>query len=194
MGATLGQGRYFGAPVASPAPPPAPRHPIDLVAATETVEASTPFGAVHDRRLSQGTEPLLRPLSLHLEYRCLDAPEPTVLLACFQDVDRFGEPTRRRYARLARRGVFTAVLGRNMPTRPGPGIRGADLDPADPVAREWTVIVLGSHFAAALLAKERDGEPGVFDFVVTHDRDLVIAAALPLTKRILAAEPGPLRS
>jgi DICT domain-containing protein len=105
-------------------------------------------------------------------------------------VDRFGEPTRRRYAQLAERGVFTAVLGRNMPPEPGPGIRGAHLDQADPIAREWTVIVLGSHFAAGLLAKERDGEAGrgVFDFVVTHDRDVVIAAARPLIKRILAAE------
>jgi hypothetical protein len=41
-----------------------------------------------------------------------------------------------------------------------------------------------------LLAKERDGEVGcgVFDFVVTYDRDVVIAAAWPLIKRILAAD------
>ncbi len=190
MGATLGQGCYFGVPEPSPAPPPAPRHPIDLLPAVDTTQPFTPFGAVRGRRLSQGTEPLLRPLSLHLEYRCLDATDPTVLLACFQDVDRFGEPTRRRYAQLAERGVFTAVLGRNMPPEPGPGIRGAHLDQADPIAREWTVIVLGSHFAAGLLAKERDGEAGrgVFDFVVTHDRDVVIAAARPLIKRILAAD------
>ena len=190
MGATLGQGWYFGTPNPSPAPPPAPRHPIDLLPAVDTTQPSTPFGAIRGRRLSQGTEPLLRPLSLHLEYRGLDATDPTVVLACFQDVERFGEPTRRRYAQLAERGVFTAVLGRNMPPEPVPGIRGARLDPADPIAREWTVIVLGSHFAAGLLAKERDGEAGdgVFDFVVTHDRDVVIAAARPLLKRILATD------
>jgi DICT domain-containing protein len=143
--------------------------------------------AAEDRRSSEGTPSLLLPLSRHLENRCLDATEPTVLLACFQDRDRFAEETRHRYARLARRGVFTAVLGRDMPLEPGPGIRGADLGPADPVAREWTVIVLGSHFAAALLAKER-GSERLFDFVVTHDRDVVIAAARPLIKRILATD------
>ncbi len=114
--------------------------------------------------------------------------DPIVLLACFQDVDRFGEPTRRRYEQLARRGVFTAVLGRDMPTEPGSGIRGADLDPSDPITHEWTVIVLGAQFAAALLAKEREDDPGVFDFVVTHDPATVIAAARPVVKRIVASE------
>jgi EAL domain-containing protein (putative c-di-GMP-specific phosphodiesterase class I) len=188
MGATLGQGWYFGRPEHSPAPPPAPRHPIDLLPAVDVGEPSTPFGAVRRRRVSQGTERLLTPLSRHLEYRGLDAMDPTVLLACFQDVDRFGEATRERYEQLAAHGVFTAILGRNMPAEPGHGIRGAQLEPADPINDEWAVIALGAQFAAALVAKERGNERGVFDFVVTNDRDEVIAAARPVIKRIVANE------
>jgi EAL domain-containing protein (putative c-di-GMP-specific phosphodiesterase class I) len=188
MGATLGQGWYFGAPEPAPTPPPAPRHPLDLLPAVDFAALSTPFDAVRDRRLSRGTEPLLRPLSRHLEHHGLDAADPTVLLAGFQDADRFGEATRRRYEEVAKRGVLTAVLGRDMPTEPGPGIRGARLDPSDPITQEWAVIVLGSEFAGALLAKERVGESAVFDFVVTHDRELVIAAAQPLIRRILASD------
>ena len=189
MGATLGQGRFFGSP--GPLEPlPAPRRSIGLLSA-DPPAAPTPFEAVAGRRLSQATEQLLRPLSMHLEYKGLDATESTVLLACFQDRRRFGARTRRRYAELAARGVFTAVLGRDMPARPVPGIRGTRLDPADPLGREWAVIVLGAHFAAALLARERDDGPDsrerVFDFVVTHDRELVIAAARPVLKRVLAA-------
>ena len=189
MGATLGQGRFFGSP--GPIEPlPAPRHPIGLLSA-DPPAAPTPFEAVAGRRLSQATEQLLRPLSMHLEYKGLDATESTVLLACFQDRRRFGARTRRRYAELAARGVFTAVLGRDMPPQPGPGIRGTRLDPADPLGREWAVIVLGAHFAAALLARERGDGPEwrerVFEFVVTHDRELVIAAARPVLKRVLAA-------
>jgi EAL domain-containing protein (putative c-di-GMP-specific phosphodiesterase class I) len=188
MGATLGQGWYFGKPEFTPAPVRAPRQPINVLPAVADAQLSTPFEATRGRRLNQATEHMLRPLSMHLEYRGLDATDPTVLLACFQDADRFGAPTRRRYARLAERGVFTAVLGRNMSGTPGRGIRGAELDPTDPLGREWTVIVLGAHFAAALLARERDhgAADRLFDFVVTHDRDVVIAAALPLIKRIIA--------
>jgi hypothetical protein len=188
MGATLGQGWYFGGAEPAPAPPSPPTHPIEVGPRTDGGGgAATPFMVIEDRRLSEGTPGLLHPLSMHLEYRCLDASEPTVLLACFQDRERFGEPTRRRYAQLAGRGVFTAVLGRHMPTEPGPSIRGADLGPDDPLAREWTVIILGTHFAAALIARERSSDR-VFDFVVTHDRDVVIAAARPLIKRVLATD------
>ena len=165
--------------------------PLDRATAADPPAAPTPPEAVAGRRLSQATEQLLRPLSMHLEYKGLDATESTVLLACFQDRRRFGARTRRRYAELAARGVFTAVFSRDMPARPVPGIRGARLDPADPLGREWAVIVLGAHFAAALLARERDDSTDsrerVFDFVVTHDRELVIAAARPVLKRVLAA-------
>jgi EAL domain-containing protein (putative c-di-GMP-specific phosphodiesterase class I) len=188
MGATLGQGWYFGKPEPEPAPPPTPKHPLDLLPPLDGAEPATPFGAVRERRVSQGTEQLLAPLSRHLEYRGLEAMDPIVLLACFQNVDRFGKPTRRRYERLATRGVFTAVLARDMPTEPAPGIRGARLEPSDPITYEWAVIVLGIQFAAALIAKEHTDEPGVFDFVVTHDRDAVIAAARPVIKRIVATD------
>jgi EAL domain-containing protein (putative c-di-GMP-specific phosphodiesterase class I) len=202
MGATLGQGWLYGPPGSPPNPPLEPRHPIDLLP-VHTPEVPTPFHAAAGRRLSQATERILQPMSLHLEYKGLDTTEPTVLLACFQDADRFGAPTRRRYTQLAARGVFTAVVSRDMPPEPGPGIRGARLDPADPMGHEWTVILLGAHFAAAILAKERDDNSSfhessfherVFDFVLTHDRDIVIAAARPLLKRILAADRPPIRN
>ena len=187
MGAKLGQGWYFGKPELSPSPPPAPRHPIEFRPAVDVTEPPTPFAAVHERRISQGTQQLLTLLSRHLEYRGFDAMDPTVLLACFQDADRFGTKVRRRYEQLAARGVFTAVLGRNMPTEPGTGIRGARLEPADPITHEWAVIVLGTQFAGALLAREHGDEPGVFDFVVTHDAAGVIAAARPVIRRIVAS-------
>jgi hypothetical protein len=49
---------------------------------------------------------------------------------------------------------------------------------------------LGEQIAAALLASQRDTESGVFDFVVTNDRDAVIAAARPVIKRIVAGTSG----
>jgi DICT domain-containing protein len=155
-----------------------------------TDELGTPFEATMHRRLSRASERLLLPMSIHLEHKALDAAEPAVLLACFQNAARFGDAAQSRFSRLAARAAFTAVVGRDMPSRPGPGIRGARLSPGDPIAEEWTLIVLGPHFAGALLAKEcsPDGTPAdrMFDFLITHDRDLVIAAARPLLKRVLA--------
>jgi hypothetical protein len=49
--------------------------------------------------------------------------------------------------------------------------------------------VIGPRFAAALVARDA-GEPAAdgqdrFDVAVTHDRDLVIAAAEPLLRRLV---------
>jgi EAL domain-containing protein (putative c-di-GMP-specific phosphodiesterase class I) len=187
MGATLGQGWHYGAPGALPNELPTPQHIVDQLAPPGP-DAGTPFEVVEQRHLSRGTRRLLLPMSTHLELKCLDAAEPMVVLACFQNVRSFNDRARRLYTELADRGVFTAVLGRDMPPDPGPGIRGARLDPTDPLLGQWSLVVLGPHFAAALLAKERD-EPELettFDFVVTYDRDLVIAAARPLLKRVLS--------
>jgi DICT domain-containing protein len=193
MGAELGQGWLYGRPGPLPQQLPPPKHPIELLQPMIN-DAGTPFDAVRTRRSSRiGLRQLLR-LSLHLEYRVLYSGEPTVLLACFQGARRFNAVTRHRYSQLAARTAFTAVVGRDVPAQPAPGIRGAHLRPDDPITHEWCLIVLGPHFAAAVLAKEAhavdaNDEP-TFDSVMTFDRDLVIAAARPLLKRILAMENG----
>jgi hypothetical protein len=51
--------------------------------------------------------------------------------------------------------------------------------------------MVGPHFAAALVARDRgDDGPDAdrrFDFVITHDRDLVLRAAEPLLDRLAPA-------
>jgi DICT domain-containing protein len=76
----------------------------------------------------------------------------------------------------------------NMPPAPAPGVRGTALSVQDPLASEWTLVFLGAHKSAALIARDRgdqgpDGDRS-FDFVVTHDRDLVTAAAHSLVGRL----------
>ena len=128
---------------------------------------------------------------MNLEHRVRSPGEPTVLLACFQNRQRFREATRFRYTHLASRAVFTAVVGRDMRTDPAPGVRGARLADGDPVGSQWCVLVIGPHFAGALLTKlaadGRSADERIFDFTLTFDRDVVIAAARPLLKRVLAA-------
>jgi DICT domain-containing protein len=58
------------------------------------------------------------------------------------------------------------------------------------LASEWTVVVLSPHFAGALIARDM-GDPRRdvdrrFEFVVTHDRHRVTAAARCLVDRVAA--------
>jgi len=54
----------------------------------------------------------------------------------------------------------------------------------DRLRDEWTVIVVGAHIATALAARDCGGSgtdaDREFDFVITHDRELVISAARAL--------------
>ena len=128
---------------------------------------------------------------MHLERLGLDATEPAVVLACLPDARRFVTAVDQR---LASAGMFTAVFSTDLPALPRADVRGSCLRPDDPLAREWSVIVIGPHFAGALLARRRDahGPDEVYttsrtrgyDYVISHDRDVVISAARPLLDRL----------
>jgi DICT domain-containing protein len=75
-----------------------------------------------------------------------------------------------------------------MDAEPAPGVRGATIGEDDPLLGEWSVAVLGPHFAAALVAVDL-GDQGPemqrrFDFALTYDRDLVVEAASALMRRV----------
>jgi EAL domain-containing protein (putative c-di-GMP-specific phosphodiesterase class I) len=188
MGATLGQGWLLGRPGPLPDRPAAPAatHPLSR---PEPPVGDTPFGILAAARVPrEATKELLLPMSHHLEGHALTAAEPPVLLADFEQAAHFTPATARRYERLAPRCAFVAAFGAGMADGPVPGVRGADLAEDDPLAGEWTVIVVGPHYAAALAAldlgdtgRDRDRR---FRFVVTHQRDLVVAAARSLLRRV----------
>jgi DICT domain-containing protein len=75
-----------------------------------------------------------------------------------------------------------------MPPNPVPGVRGATLHAGDRLRGEWTVAVVGTHFAGALVSRDLgDSGPDMqrrFDFTITHDRELVLTAARALLRRI----------
>jgi DICT domain-containing protein len=149
--------------------------------------ARTPFDVVAGRRTNRAGERLLAQMGLYLEFKGLDATEPAVLLVCLPQNMKLGATAVQRYNRVASRGVFIAVVGVDVPADPGPEVRGARVGPRDPLAQEWSVIVLAPHVSCALIAREHDRDPisgRRFDYVLTHDRDLVVAAALSLLDRI----------
>ena len=190
MGATLGQGWRYGRPRPLADHWPRKRSPALPLLRPEPTSRATPYQVVTEERPARNaTKQLLMSLSRHLEYRAADPSEPGVLVACFQEARHFDCPTQRRYAIVAESAVMVAALGRDMPTEPAPRVRGTPLDPEDPLADEWVVIVVAAHFGAALVARHLPpdiAEPQVaaYEFAITYDRGLVIAAAQALMQRI----------
>jgi DICT domain-containing protein len=154
----------------------------------EQALAHTPFDIVSQVRTPQRTtERMLLDLSAYLEQHATTLRQSQVLMTTFQHERYWTEAMRRRYSLLARDHVFTAVFAINMPTDPVPGVRGTALEPGDPLAKEWNVIVFGPYFAVALVARELEpSQPGTereFDYILTRDRTLVTTAARALLHR-----------
>ncbi|HEX5922746.1 MAG TPA: diguanylate cyclase [Baekduia sp.] len=193
LGATLGQGWQFDRPGPLVAPPPAGRVRRHTAKAPE-LAGSTPFeviGAV--RQIGEAPKRVLLPMSHHLEERALRIGEGAVILSAFQEARHFTKATARRYEALARRASLVAAFGVGMPDEPVHGVRGAQLDPDDALAGEWSVIVLGPHFAGALVGRDlgdvdRADDERRFAFATVYERGSVIAAARTLLSRISPRE------
>lgn len=187
-GATLGQGWLFGRPGPLPAALPlsAPNMPALRLPSTGPTPYQVAAGA---RPMRRAEKRLLLGLSHHLENAAYGLGGATVVLACFQHAQHFTPDTSRRYARLRNAAVLVGAVGQGMAVEPVPGVRGASLQIGDPLSDEWTVIVVSPHYTAALIARDC-GDSGPqplrrFDFCVTHDRTLVLAAATALMSRLL---------
>ncbi|HEY0186173.1 MAG TPA: EAL domain-containing protein [Cellulomonas sp.] len=197
LGADLGQGWYLGRPNrtvpvgerhTARVPHPEPHRSI----------GATPFEVVAARRaVRPAPKHLLLPLSRTLESTGMSGRVPPLVLGSFQDQAHFTGRTRRQYELLAERLPFVGGLGMGVPDELPAGMRWARVDPSDPLAREWSVIVLGAHESVALVGRELGvGHPDVrdaareFAFAVTHDQVLVAAAARALLERFRAEPHG----
>jgi EAL domain-containing protein (putative c-di-GMP-specific phosphodiesterase class I) len=187
LGATLGQGWFFG----RPGPlfqPQSPESPIVLAGPGQPV-AATPFSLVEGHpQLRIGRKALLLDLSRHIENQGLHLRPAPVVLSAFQAAERFTPATATRYTALATRCALVGALGCGLGATLAPGVHGSELFSTDALLREWTVTVIGSHYAGALIARDL-GDDGLdhdrrFQFIVTHDRELVLAAARSLMSRI----------
>jgi EAL domain-containing protein (putative c-di-GMP-specific phosphodiesterase class I) len=188
VGATLGQGWLYGHPGLLPTR--FDRSPLILPHSRPIMSAGvTPFViASQHRPVLHASKPILLALSRNLEDKGVAATAPSVLLATFQHAAYFDEPTKARYVELAARGIFTAAFAADLPTDPAKNVRGCTLSADDPLTNEWTVVVIGSHFAGGLFAREAayagtDGDRR-FEVVISYDRELVLDASRPLMQRL----------
>ncbi len=191
LGATLGQGWHFG----RPAEVPDLSRPVMALAAPSPPSeiAPSPFTALPPGTvLRRSPKPLLIEVSKQLEREALRIGETAVVTATFQHARYFTPSTTARYRDLAERVGFVCALGEDMPEEPVPGVpgvRGVHVPLEDPILGEWDVAVVGPHFAGALLARDL-GDIGIerermFEYALTYDRDVVIAAARSLMSRVV---------
>ncbi len=198
LGATVGQGWLFGRPAPLPEKCAFPASAIPIYRPSAE-PAQTPFRSIQEQRpLRQASKRLLLEISRELERQADLLGEHAVLIGSFQDARHFGATQARLYGELSHRLAFVGALGAGIPARPCDAVRGAAVQPDDPLAREWNLVVVAPHFAAALTALDR-GDTGVpemerrFDFQLTYDRDLAFPAARTLLARIgpLDQHPAP---
>lgn len=191
LGATFAQGWYFGRP-----------GPLTDAAATTRVKtaklgvtarrvAATPIELVGDpATLRVGRKDILLSVSRGLEAQARQLGEHAVVLAALQHVRHFTPATQRLYASLGAQTALTVALGAGVPDPPAPGVRGANLATDDPLIGDWDVVVLGPHFAGALVALDLgDDGPDAerrFAFRLTFERALVIDIAASLISRVSA--------
>ncbi len=198
LGAHLGQGWLFGRP--GPAPVPGLRAGelrLPEAPAVGRFAESSPFALLPPGTpLRRSPKSLLIELSKQLEREALRIGSTCVVAATFQEARHLTPATTGRYRDLVERTGFVCALGEGLPAEPLPGLRGAALSPHDPVRGEWDVVVLGPHFAVALLARDL-GDDGpdarrTFEYALTYDRGTVVAAAHSLLSRVAprAARPA----
>jgi EAL domain-containing protein (putative c-di-GMP-specific phosphodiesterase class I) len=190
LGATLGQGWLWGRGERQFTPSAFRPERFTAKAIGPALHA-TPYKLIGaHRQVRHAPKHLLIPLSKTLELMALQATVPPLLFAAFEHARFFRPSTVKDFTKLAQRLPFVSALGVDMPASPAPGVRGTALSVQDPLASEWTVVVLGAHTAAALMARDL-GDTGAdgdrqFEFVVSYDQNLVTAAAHSLVGRIAA--------
>ena len=191
LGATLGQGWLFGRPAALGTDLPTPPRAIELQRLPPDGAEVTPFSVVRSARpLRRGSKQLLIELSRHLEEQALAWHDSPVIISTFEPADPV-EGFAERYHELVRQGSFVVVLGGNASAVFGPvdghrsssGIHLAGVPDGHRLSDEWSVIVVGPHYAGALVARRVDGD--IYDFAVTHDRRLAIEAGRSLLRWVV---------
>ncbi len=188
LGAHLGQGWFFGR--TGPLPvgtykPIADR--LALRAHSPAPGECTPFGVVSaHREVRASTKPLLTAMSKHLEREATTLGESCLVLATFQTAEAFA-PAAQRYSAMAERNAFVAAFGRGIAPAAAPLVHGVDLFVDEPLSREWTVVVIGPHYAvvlAAQLINDGSGEDRNWNYVLSYDRGIAVHAATTLMTRM----------
>jgi EAL domain-containing protein (putative c-di-GMP-specific phosphodiesterase class I) len=192
-GATMGQGYRFGRPGELDTAPETAAVPDVRRMEPERVEPSVFGVTTHGLTTRVVRKRTLLELSRHIERLAESAESAPIVLTTLQQHSNFSLTTQRRYTALADRSPLVLVFGIGVPEDLPPRVRWVDIAADDPLSSEWTIVVLGPHTAAALVAQEQvsspyspslpDGERR-FEAAITFDRARVTRAARTLMARL----------
>lgn len=188
LGATHAQGWHFGHPLASvPRGETLAGLPIATRSAVASTKARTPFEVVTEHVPSRPSDrALLVQMSIFLEARARASGDSAVILSTFQHASNVTPGATRRYLDLAEHCALVMIhVDGPTPALDGTAIHISRIPEADPLLQEWDIIVLTADFAAVLVARETDPSrhaAGVYEFVLSHDRELAVAAARHLIR------------
>jgi EAL domain-containing protein (putative c-di-GMP-specific phosphodiesterase class I) len=184
LGATLGQGWLYGRPVALPSDLARSDDVVPLKRSWAVAGEVTPFGLVRAALpLRRGSKAQLVGIASHLEEQAMAWSEGPVVLSTFSAGEDLDAATTARYADLAGRGSFVAALRAGHLPAVAEGVRSAAFPHDHRLGDEWSVVVVGPHYAGALVARQVSPD-GDYDFVVTHQRDLVVEAGRALLRHV----------
>jgi EAL domain-containing protein (putative c-di-GMP-specific phosphodiesterase class I) len=189
LGATLGQGWMYGRPQPLPAELPVVDSVVRLHRSWPQHDDPTPFTLVRSALpVRRAGKRQLLSVAAHLEEQAVAWSDGPVVLSTFQDGEVVDASTTDRYSRLADRGSFVAALRNGGALVVGAGVRSVSLPAGHRLGDEWSVVVVGPHYAGALVARQVTSDPqDGYDFVVTHQRNLVVEAGRSLLRHVTPA-------
>ncbi len=173
-----------------------------MVTQPEPGQELSPFEAVtrafpHCRRTVYSKRTLVG-LSVGMEDQALSFARSPLVFSAFQE-GRFLAAARRRYRALARQAALVAVFAQGASTAlggDGSGLVPVDLEPGDPLANEWHVVIAASDFMTLLLCRELRGAPESgadderrFEGVWTFEPEVVAYAARLFLDRLSVVHP-----
>lgn len=194
LGATYGQGYFFGRPGPLEADHPVPRAPIPLLrmAPGERVPQSV-FEMVSDLGTTRMARAQLDELA-QVVYRAALTPDAAPVVLASPGVGTVvPEVQPAEFPTPPTPPLLSVLFGPQVDPEPFEGMRGVSVAATDPIARESFLVVLGERAVVALVATPTPGEPGLVDAVITQDPMRVHHLARTLFERVpglTAPDPG----
>lgn len=189
LGATLGQGWYFGRPTALPRRLPAPRRAVTLLEPPATAAVRSPWALISAARPTHSLpEAAVRRRMAQVEQAAMVSRDAPVVLGCVPAGPGPWSPHEEQFDRLARYACFAGVVGQGLEAAHHRRWQSGPLPPGDEMANEWVLVSLSPHNAAAVVAfdaHERD-ERGqrLLECAWTQDPDVVAPIAELLMRRM----------
>jgi EAL domain-containing protein (putative c-di-GMP-specific phosphodiesterase class I) len=198
IGAQYGEGRYFGGPADLPSYRTVPRAVFPLLSPPAPHTKETPFEIVRERCATAIVERrFLEPLVSYLGEQVDHNGPRALFLACFPNGRAVPAGSYARLRELFGRAAFSVGFGPSLERIDTAYLRTGELALIDPMGAEWDVIVVGAHYCGALVAREvgDEGAPESrrVEYALTHDHDLVLAAARSFLRRVGTGAASPAR-